>query len=120
MRISDWSSDVCSSDLETLRVEDQIDAGIAKRSDRPHRFGVVRQYGGRGSDDSDTHIYQHIIRSHRALRHARDSRQAPVAYPTPRPYRAATTAHKHYSFCGIAGSCILPLAITTAGPGAVW
>src|SRR3546814_20517516 len=82
MRISDWSSDVCSSDLgemavdrETLRVEDQIDAGIAKRSDRPHRFGVVRQYGGRGSDDSDTHIYQPIIRSHRALRHARDSRQ---------------------------------------------
>src|SRR3546814_15025494 len=31
MRISDWSSDVCSSDLRVARVEEQADLALARR-----------------------------------------------------------------------------------------
>src|SRR3546814_8215944 len=45
MRISDWSSDVCSSDLPHLRKEDAVGAGVAGR------HGLLRQQSAAGVDD---------------------------------------------------------------------
>src|SRR3546814_10859198 len=59
MRVSDWSSDVCSSDLTHVRVagavaiEQQRDhdiGGERKRADRPHRLGMRRRPGDEAPD----------------------------------------------------------------------
>src|SRR3546814_14282246 len=42
---------------------------------------------------------------------------APVANPSPRPYRAAMSENKSYFFCGIGGSGILPPAMIVAARG---
>src|SRR3546814_11873491 len=42
---------------------------------------------------------------------------APVANPSPRPYRAAMSENKSYFFCGIGGSGMLPLAMIVAARG---
>src|SRR3546814_14007731 len=55
MRISDWSSDVCSSDLEPDIVGDQRDEKrqqpIAERLDRGAPAAAPRGYEGRGEPD---------------------------------------------------------------------
>ena len=43
---------------------------------------------------------------------------APVANPSPTPYRAGMAENKSYFFCGIGGSGMLPLAMIVAARGA--
>src|SRR3546814_18999496 len=41
MRISDWSSDVCSSDLHVARLSDRAEAAVAERTDQRLQIGFV-------------------------------------------------------------------------------
>src|SRR3546814_8355852 len=52
MRISDWSSDVCSSDLRAaniLKIEEKKDAAAASSAVTPAKAGV-HEHGGSGSE----------------------------------------------------------------------
>src|SRR3546814_10706482 len=52
MRISDWSSDVCSSDLFGLLLKDDEPVRILERRDGPGRLVIVVQRLGRGDQRS--------------------------------------------------------------------
>src|SRR3546814_13381580 len=47
MRISDWSSDVCSSDLPERTTSDVVNSLIASREHSPHGILPVWQFAGR-------------------------------------------------------------------------
>src|SRR3546814_1510291 len=57
MRISDWSSDVCSSDLSTRKVVDYLRGEIADRQAAPREdllsYGVTTQIEGRNLTDDE-------------------------------------------------------------------
>src|SRR3546814_15564731 len=53
MRISDWSSDVCSADLAMLAMRDEIVPELAWQMGRPLRYGAVEL---RGFEDRARHM----------------------------------------------------------------
>src|SRR3546814_6382923 len=57
MRISDWSSDVCSADLGTCRIA-AADAGPSQRHERAGRRRLRRRAGHGAGTDSDRHFAQ--------------------------------------------------------------
>src|SRR3546814_14426862 len=65
MRISDWSSDVCSSDLHRQFVgEGDVDVAVAV-FDQLHHFGGARRGGDAGA------AHELAVKGHRAARAAR-------------------------------------------------
>src|SRR3546814_7887078 len=61
MRISDWSSDVCSSDLHRVEVDHRVDAGGA----RLQRLGAADL----AAVDGHGGIVRHVLRLERTDRH---------------------------------------------------
>src|SRR3546814_18667974 len=53
MRISDWSSDVCSSDLQEAGMADEGDAHAVRRGGRQPQGGLLQQRGGAGSHGTE-------------------------------------------------------------------
>src|SRR3546814_17084069 len=62
MRISDWSSDVCSSDLPTIAITDALVGGPSVDRENPSSYDVynnflsanrIRNYGGSSQIDYD-------------------------------------------------------------------
>src|SRR3546814_11511713 len=65
MRISDWSSDVCSSDLETGQDADRYRNDHAEKTKTRHDGGAVARDRTIGSGDRDEHRACAVREKHR-------------------------------------------------------
>src|SRR3546814_14715709 len=98
MRISDWSSDVCSSDLLPVDVEEertQADTGFADRATRDDRGPEVEavEAHGRGADEDRPRlavfIAQRVVEVEAGVADEGPllRRHAPCAHPADAPWR---------------------------------
>src|SRR3546814_18008874 len=65
MRISDWSSDVCSSDLPVLDVEDGL--GIEMRLFEPAELLAMRAIGEHARGVAQHRLLDQVVRLHEQL-----------------------------------------------------
>src|SRR3546814_4214543 len=66
MRISDWSSDVCSSDLDVVRAHAHLDVQVARR--RARRAGLA--LAGKAEEGAAVDAGRHLHRQDLFLLHA--------------------------------------------------
>src|SRR3546814_6548452 len=65
MRISDWSSDVCSSDLRRIEMVGRVDRSLSDKEQRTE--GGERRYGDRGCTDVERHLRSPHDRCHPSI-----------------------------------------------------
>src|SRR3546814_17757544 len=65
MRISDWSSDVCSSDLRRIEMVGRVDRSLRDKEQRTE--GGERRYGERGCTDVERHLRSPHDRCHPSI-----------------------------------------------------
>src|SRR3546814_5993204 len=58
MRISDWSSDVCSSDLDVVRAHAHLDVQVARRRARRAGLALAGQADAVAAVDAGRHLHR--------------------------------------------------------------
>src|SRR3546814_463655 len=122
MRISDWSSDVCSSDLDVVRAHAHLDVQVARRRARRAGLALAGQADAVAAVDAGRHLHRqdlfllHAARAAAFRARAAESLAASMALRARLLHRedAALEPHLAASVAGVAG-----IELAVLGPGAL-
>src|SRR3546814_4935635 len=111
MRISDWSSDVCSSDLDVVRAHAHLDVQVARRRARRAGLALPGQADAVAAVDAGRHLHRqdlfllHAARAAAFRTRAAEGLAATVALRARLLHRedAALETHLAASVAGVAG-----------------